>query len=61
MKKTADNGISNNTRDISILTEVLIDVHGMNAILELISDICCEKSEHLLTKLTNWQDKTSAK
>jgi hypothetical protein len=38
--------------------EILIDNQGLDAVLELIGNICFEKSEHLAM---NWQDEKSAK
>lgn len=38
--------------------ERLIDRHGINTILEILSIICFGKAEHILV---NWQDKRLAK
>ncbi len=37
--------------------EMLIDAKGISGVLDMISDICYEKRDHVLT---NWQDKRLA-
>jgi hypothetical protein len=44
------------TLDIETM-ETLIDRHGLDNVLDIISEVCYLKAEHLRT---NWQDEVSA-
>jgi hypothetical protein len=37
--------------------ETLVDKHGLDQTIELLSEVCHEKAEHIVT---NWQDVESA-
>ena len=38
--------------------EAMVDRHGLDGVLSILTEICNEKSEHVLV---NWQDKALAK
>lgn len=45
------------TKDCEIL-EMKVDAHGVEGVLNMLSEICSEKAEHLRG---NWQDEREAK